>query len=212
MTYYILYQIKNNINGKIYIGVHKTSNIDDGYMGSGRLIRDAILKYGLDNFSKTILSYHSSYDELLEAEAKIVNTDFIRRDDTYNLAIGGESCWNYVNENGLSGHKFTSEEAKDCAIKAALVRAPLYLDPEWENKRREKIKSSTIGRPSGFKGKVHSDETKMKMSSSRKGQSVGVKNSQAGTIWITNGLDNKKIKKDSQMPDGWYKGRKIKIT
>lgn len=34
------------------------------------------------------------------------------------------------------------------------------------------------------------------------------KNSQYGTMWITNGRENKKIKKDvDNIPDGWYKGR-----
>ena len=42
MKYYTIYSVTNNINGKIYIGKHQTKNIEDGYMGSGRLIREAI--------------------------------------------------------------------------------------------------------------------------------------------------------------------------
>lgn len=34
----------------------------------------------------------------------------------------------------------------------------------------------------------------------------GEKNGSYGTYWITNGIENKKIK-DSIIPDGWYKGR-----
>lgn len=39
---------------------------------------------------------------------------------------------------------------------------------------------------------------------------MGKDNSQYGTMWITDGINNKKIKKDVDfIPDGWYKGRKI---
>lgn len=87
--YHYLYKITNVVNNKIYIGIHSTENIDDGYMGSGKRIKTAIQKYGVDNFIKEILSYYCSLEEALKAEKEIVTEDFCKRSDTYNIAVGG---------------------------------------------------------------------------------------------------------------------------
>lgn len=53
--FYYLYEIKNLINNKIYVGVHKTNDLNDGYMGSGKVIKRAMEKHGTENFTKVIL-------------------------------------------------------------------------------------------------------------------------------------------------------------
>jgi len=62
----------------------------------------------------------------------------------------------------------------------------------------------------GFTGKNHSDMTKKLMSYKKLGIYDGEKNSQYGSMWITNGTINKKIKNIDLIPEGWFKGRIIK--
>ena len=63
-----------------------------------------------------------------------------------------------------------------------------------------------------WKDRKHSNESKKKMSDSKKGTCLGNKNSQFGTCWITKDNENKKIKKeelDQYVNIGWSKGRII---
>lgn len=84
-----LYEIKNNINGKIYIGIHSTNNLNDGYFGSGTVLRKAINKYGKENFTKTIIAFYDNIDDLIADEKKIVDEHFIKNKNTYNIELGG---------------------------------------------------------------------------------------------------------------------------
>jgi group I intron endonuclease len=87
--YYYLYKVTNLINDKIYIGVHETSNLNDGYLGSGKLINRAIKKYGKSNFKKEILEFFENRELMYERETLIVNEEFLSKRISYNLVLGG---------------------------------------------------------------------------------------------------------------------------
>lgn len=87
--YFIVYKTTNLINQKIYVGIHKTEILDDGYLGSGTLLKRAINKYGKTNFHREVLHYCNSIEETLKHERSIVTEEFIKDPMTYNLCCGG---------------------------------------------------------------------------------------------------------------------------
>jgi hypothetical protein len=92
MIYYFIYETTNLINGKKYRGIHKTSNINDGYLGSGVAFENAVIKYGKQNFVREIIEFCSSYDELIALEKYYVNDEWVRDHSNYNLKTGGQSA------------------------------------------------------------------------------------------------------------------------
>lgn len=87
----IVYKTRNKINGKIYVGVHRKCDDESlcNYLGSGHYINKAFKKYGRENFVRTILYEFENEQEAFLKEKEIVNRDFIKRSDTYNITIGG---------------------------------------------------------------------------------------------------------------------------
>ena len=85
---YLIYKITNTINGRYYIGRHATNNVNDGYMGSGKAISNAIKKYGEDVFVKEIIAESFSKEDLWELEKIIVNIDVDKDPLSYNMADG----------------------------------------------------------------------------------------------------------------------------
>lgn len=112
--FYILYQVTNLINCKIYIGVHRTKNLEDGYMGSGKAIKQAIKKYGKENFKKEVLEFFEDEIKMYQREKEVINEDFLKRKDVYNLTNGGTGGFYYINSSGkaLRTGAVLSEETK----------------------------------------------------------------------------------------------------
>jgi hypothetical protein len=92
--YHIVYKTTNIVNNKIYVGLHSTDNIDDGYIGSGFVLKSAIQKYGKDKFKREVLYIFDERSEARAMEASIVDEDFVKRLDTYNLIEGGGGAGN----------------------------------------------------------------------------------------------------------------------
>ena len=211
MIYYTIYKVTNEINGKIYIGSHKTKDLNDNYMGSGKYLIQAIQKHGTENFTKEILYVFDTPEQMYAKEAEIVNEDFIAETNTYNLKAGGFGGFDYINKNKLNSYPDRRDKDLNKLKLARKQIEKLKQNPEWRKKRSIKISQAMKNHyktsQGHFFGKKHSEETKEKLSGPRP-QSSGMHNSQYGTMWITNGRENKKIKKENDIiPEGWYKGR-----
>lgn len=97
MVYYTIYKITNSLNGKTYIGKHQTKQLDDSYMGSGKLIKRAVDKYGVDNFSKELLHVFDNEEEMNAKEQELVTQDVVESEQTYNLCVGGQGGFSHIN-------------------------------------------------------------------------------------------------------------------
>lgn len=84
----IVYITTNIINGKKYIGKDEQNN--PKYLGSGNLFKEAIKKYGRENFQKEILAVACNREDLCELEAYYIDYYCAQTSDLfYNLAPGG---------------------------------------------------------------------------------------------------------------------------
>lgn len=192
MFYYYLYEIRNNLTGHIYVGVHKTKNMNDGYMGSGKLIKRVLAKYGVENFTKTILETFSNSHDMYTREKEIVTQEFLARDDVYNLSRGGHGGWDYIHENGLTNkNKSLDSFYKEFSKKGNQKHIEmLNNDENYRNKWLTKVLHT------------QTDETKDKISKSLSGR-------KRNKMWITDGNKNLFVDTESEIPAGFRKGRVV---
>jgi hypothetical protein len=99
-----VYEIRNLVNGKVYIGKHTTSEIDDGYFGSGIILRLALKKYGKDSFTKTILAFCATEDDAYNLEGCLINE--CDQEKLYNISGGGRGAGS-GNQHPMYGKKHT---------------------------------------------------------------------------------------------------------
>jgi len=203
--YYFVYKTTNLKNNKFYIGVHETYEIDDGYLGSGKVLRNSIFYHGKENFKREILEFCGNKQSMYRKEKELVTEELISNPKCMNLKIGG------------NGGLYNKKHHKKMIEGSRIYQLTKWKDPNYRKNISEhasiNIKKNHINgcydyNKLDWTGKKHTEETKNKM---RKTKNVGINNSQFGTCWITNEINNKKIYKGDSIPEGWRLGRKVKL-
>lgn len=202
MKLLFLYKTTNIITNEYYIGIHSTKNINDGYLGSGKKLRESIKKYGKDNHILEIIEYFNNKEDLFNKEKEIVNKELLKDSLCMNLTIGGLGEW--------------TERAKQGLIRK--LKEDLVFRERWSKQCSDRLKKTHS------KGKIkyptylninHSEETKKKIGLKSSINQKGKGNSQYGTCWINNGIENKKIRKEELLnflSNDWIKGRKMSLN
>lgn len=92
-AYGFVYCTTNMVNGRKYIGQHKVGQPNDNrYLGSGLFFKQAIEKYGRQNFAREILGYANSKEELDQLEIDMISKyNAVDSDEFYNIAPGAYS-------------------------------------------------------------------------------------------------------------------------
>lgn len=128
--YGFIYMTTNHVNGKKYIGQRKYYGKWRTYLGSGKALKDAIKKYGKENFSKEILEDCFSKEELNEREIYwIKHYDAVKNKDFYNMRDGGEGGGNYL-------QSYTEEQRAKTLKKRSISLKKAKKNMEIQNGRK----------------------------------------------------------------------------
>ena len=144
------YKTTNVVNGKMYYGLHSTLDPSDNYLGSGKLFKLALKKYGRSNFVREILEFFESREAACAAEQLLITDEVINSELYYNINPGGDFCSN--------GHSKATREKISAKTRGA--NNPMYGRSHSKSTRRLQA---------GFKGRKHTEETKTLMSLARTG-------------------------------------------
>lgn len=149
-----VYCTTNDLNGKIYIGLHSESEFDTKYLGSGVYLQNAVKQYGKKSFSIMPLVWCFTIQQLNDVEKSLIAKyrEALGRENVYNIEDGGY-------HEGFQGMKKSPETI------AKLKSTKQNISPEI----CKKISDAKKGRPNGKLGSSQTKETKRKIGEANKG-------------------------------------------
>ena len=191
-----VYLTTNLINNKIYIGQHKFSEkrLDEKYLGSGKILLQAIQKDGIENFKCEVLCFCESQDELNAKEIFYIKQyKSQERNIGYNIVDGG-------NHKSRKGAKFVHKGTTLKLVAAEDIE--YYLEQGFELGRGAANPDVVAKIALANRGKKRSEETKQKLSAAQKGKKASYETRQKLSEAHKGKKSSCKDTKFMQSPDG----------
>ena len=161
------------VNGKKYIGQSINDRDRNTYLGSGIAFKNALKKYGKDNFVKTILVDNiSCLDELNELERDFISKYDCLSPNGYNLDLGGT---NKGRMSELTKKKITKSRTGKYTEKQRIANIESHKGLKLSDETKKKIGDANRGKPSWNKGKKMPKGHSEKMRKIMKGRKMNKK-------------------------------------
>jgi hypothetical protein len=173
-THHYIYKTTCAITENYYIGMHSTSNLEDGYIGSGKRLWNSIRKYGKENHVFEILEFLPDRKSLSERESQLVNSETLRDPHCMNLIHGGEFAGTYgfkfseESRKRMSAWKRTPERSAKISLKTTGQKRTPEQRTFMSQQRKGHVNTPEHNRNIGIASANRSDETRKKLSESRK--------------------------------------------
>jgi|19_taG_2_1085344.scaffolds.fasta_scaffold59829_2 hypothetical protein len=169
----LIYKTTNKINGKFYIG--QQVGDDEKYIGSGKLIKYAIEKYGKESFTKEILEECATRDEMNEKEIYWIDKLKSLTPNGYNIHPGG---YGGRNEHAIAaikknkGKSWKETHSPD-AYQRRMVSIKKHSKTNADRFRKYIQENGPWNKgKTGYKTQPCSDETKQKIGKGNMGKTV----------------------------------------
>jgi len=166
----------NTLDGRFYIGVHKTTNPNDRYLGSGLHLTAAVKKYGREVFKKEVLFTFKTSEEAYAKEKELVTKELIESGQVYNIATGGVPSIDWLEgerkrtaKRGEKHHQWKKARTADQKKSTSET-----LKKTWAENNERLLAGVTKGAekrkgvPSPLKGGTQTEESNLKRSNSHK--------------------------------------------
>lgn len=166
-----IYLTENLVNGKKYVGQHRSNIFHEWYHGSGRKIVQAIKKYGKENFKTEIIEWCYSREELDAQEIYWIDFyDAQESDEFYNIA----ACGNEADSYTYNDPEVQARLSKSRSEHASGSNNPMFgLHPEpWNKGRKCFPEEIRYGKDAPHYGKHHTEEAKQAMREKLKGKEL----------------------------------------